>query len=59
MRSPAFSVIEAGANGSRRPDRCDEWRVGRGYIAKHSMESLLQERLHPSPQEGILELQPP
>ena len=41
------------------PRPCDEWRVGRGYIAKHPMEPLLQERLHPSQQEGILELQPP
>src|SRR5512142_1384559 len=24
----------------------DEWLVGRGYIAKHSMEPLLEERLH-------------
>ncbi|MGZ6565734.1 MAG: IS256 family transposase [Solirubrobacteraceae bacterium] len=24
----------------------DEWLVGRGYMARHTMESLLQERLH-------------
>jgi transposase-like protein len=35
----------------------DEWLVGRGYIAKHSMEPLLEERLHrPQHDEEVLEL---
>ncbi len=36
----------------------DEWLVGRGYIAKHSMESLLEERLHRTHDQEVLELQP-
>ncbi len=35
----------------------DEWLVGRGYIARHSMGSLLQERPHPQDSEEVLELQ--
>jgi putative transposase len=35
----------------------DEWLVGRGYIAKRSMEPLLQERLHRTADEEVLELQ--
>src|SRR5512135_1640401 len=34
----------------------DEWLVGRGYIAKHSMEPLLEERLHRTQTEEVLEL---
>jgi len=34
----------------------DEWLVGRGYIAKHSMEPLLEERLHRTKTEEVLEL---
>ena len=34
----------------------DEWLVGRGYIAKHSMESLHEERLHRAHIEEALEL---
>jgi transposase-like protein len=34
----------------------DEWLVGRGYIAKHSMEPLLEERLHRPDTEEVLEL---
>ena len=34
----------------------DEWLVGRGYIAKHSMELLLEERLHRTNPEEVLEL---
>jgi len=34
----------------------DEWLVGRGYIAKHSMEPLLEERLHRAHTEEVLEL---
>src|SRR5213078_5137362 len=34
----------------------DEWLVGRGYIAKHSMEPLLEERLHRTQSEEVLEL---
>jgi hypothetical protein len=34
----------------------DEWLVGRGYIAKHSMEPLLEERLHRARPEEVLEL---
>ncbi len=35
----------------------DEWLVGRGYIAKHSMDSLLEERVHrPHTEEEVLEL---
>jgi transposase-like protein len=36
----------------------DEWLVGRGYIAKHSMDSLLEERVHRTHNEEVLELQP-
>ena len=35
----------------------DEWLVGPGYIANHSMEPLLQERLHRPRHEEVLELQ--
>ena len=35
----------------------DEWLVGRGYISLESMEPLLQERLHHSHGEEVLELQ--
>ncbi|MDP8967873.1 MAG: transposase [Actinomycetota bacterium] len=35
----------------------DEWLVGRGSIAKHSMEPLLEERLHRTPDQEVLELQ--
>ncbi len=36
----------------------DEWLVGKGYIARHTMEPLLQERLHrDQPSEEVLELQ--
>ncbi len=36
----------------------DEWLVGKGYIARHTMEPLLQERLHrDQPPEEVLELQ--
>jgi hypothetical protein len=36
----------------------DEWLVGRGYIAKHSIEPLLDERLHrTNPDEEVFELQ--
>jgi putative transposase len=34
----------------------DEWLVGRGYIAKHSMDSLLEERVHRPHTEEVLEL---
>jgi putative transposase len=34
----------------------DEWLVGRGYIAKHSIEPLLEERLHRTQTEEVLEL---
>jgi transposase-like protein len=34
----------------------DEWLVTRGYIAKHSMDSLLEERIHRPPNEEVLEL---
>jgi putative transposase len=36
----------------------DEWLVGRGYIAKHSMEPLLEQRLHRAHTEEVLELTP-
>jgi transposase-like protein len=36
----------------------DEWLVGRGYIAKHSMEPLLEERLQRAPTQEVLELTP-
>jgi len=36
----------------------DEWLVGRGYMAQHTMQPLLQERLHRKNQaEEVLELQ--
>jgi putative transposase len=35
----------------------DEWLVGRGYIAQHSMRSLLQERSHRTDSQEVLELQ--
>ncbi len=36
----------------------DEWLVGRGYMARHTMGSLLQERPHREDQpEEVLELQ--
>jgi putative transposase len=34
----------------------DEWLVGRGYIAKHSMDALLEERVHRPQTEEVLEL---
>jgi putative transposase len=34
----------------------DEWLVGRGYIAKHSMGPLLEERPHRTQTEEVLEL---
>jgi hypothetical protein len=34
----------------------DEWLVLRGYIAKHSIEPLLKERLHRAQPEEVLEL---
>ena len=34
----------------------DEWLVGRGYIAKHSMGPLLEERPHRTRSEEVLEL---
>ena len=37
----------------------DEWLVGRGYISLQSMEPLLQERLHRTQSEEVLELQAP
>src|SRR6059058_867554 len=36
----------------------DEWLVGRGYIARHSMDSLLEERVHRTQTQEVLELQP-
>lgn len=36
----------------------DEWLVGRGYVARHTMEPLPQERLHHDQQpEEVLEIQ--
>ncbi len=36
----------------------DEWLVGKGYIARHTMEPLLQERPHrDQPSQEVLELQ--
>jgi putative transposase len=36
----------------------DEWLVGKGYIARHTMEALLEERLHREDRpEELLELQ--
>jgi transposase-like protein len=36
----------------------DEWLVGRAYVSKQSMEPLLEQRLHRSEEEEVLELQP-
>ena len=36
----------------------DEWLVGRGYVSRQSMEPLLEQRLHRTEEEEVLELQP-
>jgi transposase-like protein len=36
----------------------DEWLVGRRYLSAHSMEPLLEERLHRTEEEEVKELQP-
>ena len=36
----------------------DEWLVGRAYVSKESMEPLLEQRLHRTDPEEVLELQP-
>jgi hypothetical protein len=35
----------------------DEWLVGRAYLSKQSMEPLLEQRLHRTNDQEVLEIQ--
>ena len=39
-------------------ERDDEWLVGRRYLSAHSVQPLLEERLHRIEREEVKELQP-